>query len=118
MKTANKRYTFRRILEESKDGKYELVITKSITRLARNTGIVLDATRLLKERGIGVYFELQGINTLGQGSELLMTLFAAFGQAESEANRIGTRMAIQRKVRDQKPIQQIQPFLLLRCFHP
>lgn len=99
---------FRRMLEESKGGKYELVITKSITRFARNTGIVLDATRFLKERGIGVYFELQGINTMGQGGELLMTLFAAFGQAESEANRIGTRMAIQRKAREQKPIQQIQ----------
>lgn len=99
---------FQKMLEESRDGKFELVITKSITRFARNTGIVLDATRLLKERGIGVYFELQGINTLGEGGELLMTLFAAFGQAESEANRLGTRMAIQRKVQAQEPIQQIQ----------
>lgn len=99
---------FQRMLEESKDGKFDLVITKSITRFARNTGIILDATRLLKQRHIGVYFELQGINTLGQGGELLMTLFAAFGQAESEANRLGTKMAIKRKVDLQEPIQQIQ----------
>ena len=99
---------FQKMLEDSKEGKFELVITKSITRFARNTGIVLDATRLLKSRGIGVYFELQQINTLGEGGELLMTLFAAFGQAESEANRLGTKMAIQRKVEEQKPIHQIQ----------
>ena len=99
---------FQRMLEESKEGKFELVITKSITRFARNTGTVLDATRLLRSRGIGVYFELQQINTLGEGGELLMTLFAAFGQAESEANRLGSKMTIKRKTERQEPIQQIQ----------
>ncbi|MCH4013793.1 MAG: recombinase family protein [Solobacterium sp.] len=99
---------FQRMLEESKDGKFELVITKSITRFARNTATVLDATRLLKSRGIGVFFELQQINTLGEGGELLMTLFAAFGQAESESNRLGTKMTIKRKVEKQEAIQQIQ----------
>lgn len=103
-----KRPGFQRMLKESEDGKFELVITKSITRFARNTGTVLKATRLLKKRGIGVYFELQRINTLGEGGELLMTLLAAFGQAESEANRLGTLMTIKRKADQQEPIQQIQ----------
>ena len=78
---------FQRMMEDAKAGRFEMIITKAITRFARNTRTVLESTRLLKELGIGVYFELQGINTLSQEGELLMTLFAAYGQAESEGAR-------------------------------
>ena len=88
---------FQRMMEDAETGKFRMVITKAITRFARNTQTVLDATRHLKELEIGVYFELQGINTLSQEGELLMTLFAAFGQAESEGARMHTLMALKRK---------------------
>lgn len=102
---------FQRMLEDGRRGLYDLIITKSITRLARNTGIVLDAVRELRNLGIGIFFELQNINTLSEGGELLMTLYAAFGQAESEANRVGTKMTIQRKINDGVPIKQLQRIL-------
>lgn len=89
---------FQKMMKDARAGRFRLLITKSITRFARNTDTVLRSTRELKGLGIGVYFELQGINTLSQAGELLMTLYASFGQAESEENRAGTKMAIQRKL--------------------
>jgi site-specific DNA recombinase len=103
-----KRPGFQKMMEDSRQGKFELVITKSITRFARNTATVLNATRELKSHGIGVYFELQKINTLGEGGELLMTLYAAFGQAESQAGCVSTRMAIQRKLEKGESLSQVQ----------
>ena len=99
---------FQRMIADAETGRFHLIITKAITRFARNTRTVLESTRRLKELGIGVYFELQGINTLSQEGELLMTLFAAFGQAESEGARLHTLMALKRKYDEGKPPRQIQ----------
>lgn len=85
---------FQRMMDDAEAGRFRQVITKAITRFARNTRTVLESTRRLKELGIGVYFELQGIDTLSQEGELLLTLFAAFGQAESEGARRHTLMAL------------------------
>ena len=99
---------FQKMMEDSREGKFQMIITKSITRFARNTATVLNATRELKKRGIGVFFELQNIHTLSESGELLMTLYAAFGQAESEENRTGTKMAIQRKIEKGEPVTCLQ----------
>ena len=88
---------FQRMMQDAEKGKFSLIITKAITRFGRNTKIVLESTRHLKELGIGVFFELQGINTLSQEGELLLTLFAAYGQAESEGARMHTLMSIKRR---------------------
>lgn len=88
---------FQRMMDDAEKGRFNLVITKAITRFARNTNTVLTATRRLKELGIGVFFELQGINTLSQEGEMLMTILAAFGQAESEGARQHTLMALKQK---------------------
>ena len=76
---------FCKMLEDARKGCFRQIITKSITRFARNTDTVLKTTRQLKELGIDIYFELQKIHTLSQEGELLLTLFAAFAQAESGA---------------------------------
>lgn len=99
---------FQKMMEDAEAGKFNLIITKAITRFARNTQTVLDSTRKLKELGIGVYFELQGINTLSQEGELLMTLFAAFGQAESEGARRHTLMALKRKYDKGEPPRRLE----------
>ena len=99
---------FQRMMDDAENGKFRQVITKAITRFARNTRTVLESTRHLKEMGIGVYFELQGIDTLSQEGELLMTLFAAFGQAESEGARKHTLMALKRKFDEGRPSRQLQ----------
>jgi len=99
---------FQRMMDDAETGKFEMIITKAITRFARNTQTVLSSTRRLKELGIGCYFELQGINTLSQEGELLMTLFAAYGQAESEGARMHTLMALKRKYEAGEPTRQLQ----------
>ena len=99
---------FQRMMADAEAGRFKLIITKAITRFARNTRTVLESTRRLKELGIGVYFELQGINTLSQEGELLMTLFAAFGQAESEGARMHTLMSLKRRYDEGRPPRQIQ----------
>lgn len=99
---------FQKMMEDAERGRFKQVITKAITRFARNTRTVLESTRHLKELGIGVFFELQGIDTMSQEGELLMTLYAAFGQAESEGARMHTLMTLRRKYEEGKPPRQLQ----------
>ena len=68
-----------------KRGHIDLIITKSLSRFARNTVDCLETVRLLKANGVGVYFEKENINTLTESSEFLITLFSGFAQAESES---------------------------------
>lgn len=68
-----------------KRGHIDLIITKSLSRFARNTVDCLETARLLKANGIGVYFEKENINTLTESSEFLITLFSGFAPAESES---------------------------------
>ena len=98
---------FCKMLEDAQKGCFRQIITKSITRFARNTDTVLKTTRQLKELGIDIYFELQKIHTLSQEGELLLTLFAAFAQAESENARWLTKAAIQQKYRRGHPMRQL-----------
>ncbi len=81
--TATKRPEFQRMIKDAKDGKIDLIIAKSISRFARNTLDTLQYTRLLKDIGVGVYFEKERVDTESAISELLLTVFAAFAQEES-----------------------------------
>ncbi|MEA4922811.1 MAG: recombinase family protein, partial [Eubacteriaceae bacterium] len=103
-----KRPGFQRMMEDARNGKMDMIITKSITRFARNTDTVLKATRELKEHGIGVLFELQGIETTTSEGELLLTIYAAFGQAESESARIGAKMVFQKRCQKGDPRQGLE----------
>ena len=62
-----------------------MILTKSLSRFARNTVDCLEVVRALKAQGIGVIFEKENINTLTESSEFLITLFSGFAQAESES---------------------------------
>lgn len=76
---------FQRMIADCKAGKIDLIITKSISRFARNTTTVLKYTRELKEIGVGVLFEENNINTLSSEGELMMTVLASFAQEESRS---------------------------------
>ena len=93
-----KRKEFNRMITACKRGSIDLILTKSLSRFARNTVDCLETVRMLKARGIGVIFEKENINTLTESSEFLITLFSGFAQAESEslsANiQLGIRMAM------------------------
>ena len=103
-----KRPGFQRMMKDARNRKMDLIITKSISRFARNTTTVLEATREFKSLGIGVFFELQGINTLSSEGELLMTIYAAFAQAESESIHEGAKMVYRHKYEAGIPVQYLE----------
>ena len=82
---ASKRVQFQRMIEDAKAGKIDYIIAKSTSRFARNTVDTLSYTRMLKEMGVGVYFEEQKIDTANIASEMLLTIHAAFAQEESHS---------------------------------
>jgi len=80
-----KRVEFKRMIAACKRGRIDLILTKSLSRFARNTVDSLETVRMLRANGIGVIFEKENINTLTESSEFLLTLFSGFAQAESES---------------------------------
>ena len=89
---AKKRPGFMKMIDDCRKGKIDLIITKSISRFSRNNLDCLLYVRELKERGIPVVFEKEGINTMQLSSELLITLFSALSQAESESISMNVKM--------------------------
>lgn len=92
---AKKRDEFRRMIHDCHEGKIDMVITKSISRFARNTVDCLNYTRALKNKNIGVYFEKENINTLDAKGEVLMTIMASLAQQESESLSANVRLGLQ-----------------------
>lgn len=80
-----KRNGFNRMVADALDGKIDLIITKSVSRFARNTVDTLVTIRSLKEKGVEVYFEEQNIYTLDSKGELLITIMASIAQEESRS---------------------------------
>ena len=80
-----RREQFNQMIEDCKDGKIDLVITKSISRFARNTQDCLNYSRMLKDLGIGIIFEKENVNTLEAAGELLFTILASLAQDESRS---------------------------------
>lgn len=105
------RPAFQEMMKDVRDGKIDLILTKSVSRFARNTVTFLKAVRELKELGVGIFFELQNINTLDESGELLMTILSAFAQAESDNYSELSKMGIRRKFEKGEPIQHLE-----RCY--
>lgn len=79
------RLQFQRMMEKARAGEIDLIITKSISRFARNTVTVLKFARELKEQGVGIFFEEQNINTLPGDGEMMIAVLASFAQEESRS---------------------------------
>ena len=82
---AKKRPEFLKMIRMCRQQKIDLIITKSISRFARNTVDCLEYVRQLKDLGIGVIFEKENLNTLTMTSEFMIALYGSFAQAESES---------------------------------
>lgn len=82
---AEKRPDFQRLIKDCLAGKIDIIVTKSVSRFARNALECLDFVRMLKSHGVGVIFEEQNINTLTTESELYLIIYAGFAQSESES---------------------------------
>ncbi len=80
-----KRGEFRRMLADCEEGKIDIILTKSISRFARNTVDLLETVRHLKSLGIEVRFEKEHINSLSEDGELMLSLLASFAQEESRS---------------------------------
>ena len=80
-----KRDSFNKMIEDALAGKIDLIITKSISRFARNTLDTISITRQLKDKGVEVYFEKENLWTLDSKSELILTIMASIAQEESRS---------------------------------
>ena len=89
MSTA-KRENFHRMIDDAKSGRFDLVITKEITRFARNTLDSIKYTRELLSCGVGVFFQNDNINTLDEDSELRLTIMS--GIAQDELRKLSSRI--------------------------
>ncbi|TCL54097.1 DNA invertase Pin-like site-specific DNA recombinase [Kineothrix alysoides] len=83
--SVKKRAEFLKMIRLCRKGKIDMILTKSISRFARNTVDCLEFVRELKELGIAVIFETENINTLTTDTEVFITMLAGFAQAQSES---------------------------------
>lgn len=92
-----KRDDFNAMIEDCLAGKIDMVITKSVSRFARNTVDCLQNIRKLKEKNIAIFFEKEGVNTLEGSGELLITILSSQAQEESRNLSENTRWGLVRR---------------------
>ena len=102
---------FNRMIADAPSGKIDLIITKSVSRFARNTVDTLSYTRELRSMGIPVIFEEQNINSIYPESEFLIALHAAFAQSESESISANVRWGKRQSIKDGKVTFQYKTLL-------
>ena len=100
--TTKRRENFNRMIEDAAENKFDLVITKEISRFARNTLDSIQFTRQLLGYGVGVFFQNDNINTLDEDSELRLSIMSSIAQDElrklSSRVKFGHQQAIKDKV--------------------
>jgi len=101
--TKDTRPEFQRLLADCRAGKIQMVITKSISRFARNTVILLETARELKSLGIDIFFEEQRIHTLSAEGELMLTILAGYAQEESRSVSENIKWRIRKDFKEGKP---------------
>ena len=106
----NQREAFNRMIADALEGKIDFIITKSLSRFARNTVDTLNTIRKLKLSGIGVYFEKEDINTLDSKGEFLITLMSSLAEEESRSISENVKWGLRKRFADGKytlPYKQI-----------
>lgn len=106
-----RREKFNNMIEDCKSGKIDMIITKSISRFARNTLDTLNYVRTLKELGIGVVFEKENIDTLDSKGEVLLTILSSLAQDESRSISENSTWEIRRRFEQGKVIVNHNKFL-------
>lgn len=94
---------FQRMLEDCRAGKIDLVITKSVTRFARNTVILLETIRELKRLDIDCYFEKENMHSISSDGELFLTLLAMYAEEEARSASENQKWRIQKLYDQGKP---------------
>lgn len=106
-----KRDDFNRMIADCRAGKIDLIITKSISRFARNTLDCLNYVRELKDLGIGIIFEKENINTLDAKGEVLLTILSSLAQDESRSISENSTWGIRRRFEQGKHKMSTKRFL-------
>ena len=101
--TKDNRENFQRLLADCRAGKVDMVITKSISRFARNTVTLLETVRELKNMGVDVFFEEQNIHSLSADGELMLTILASYAQEESLSASENQKWRIRRNFENGMP---------------
>ena len=96
------RENFNRMIEDCEAGKIDMIITKSISRFARNVVDCISTVRKLKDRNppISVYFEKERVDSLDEKMEVFLTMMASFAQEESRSISTNIRWAIQNRMKE------------------
>ena len=97
------RENFQRMLADCRAGKIDMIVTKSISRLARNTVTLLETVRELKDLGVDVYFEEQNIHSLSADGELMLTILASYAQEESLSASENQKWRVKQKFSNGQP---------------
>src|SRR5699024_12546982 len=90
---------FNKMIEDSMNGKIDMIITKSISRFARNTLDCLKYIRQLKDKEIPVFLEKENINTMDAKGEIMLTIMASIAQQESQYLSQNVKLSIQYRYR-------------------
>lgn len=106
-----KREQFNKMIEDCLEGKIDMIITKSISRFARNTLDCLNYVRKLKELGVGVFFEKENIDTLDSKGEVLLTILSSLAQDESRSISENSTWGIRRRFEQGKVTVNHKKFL-------
>ena len=94
-----KRTEFKKMIDDALKGKIDIILAKSISRFARNTLDTLKYVRLLREHHVDIHFEKENIKTLDMDSEMFLTFYSAFAQAESESISQNIKLGIKAKMK-------------------
>ena len=106
-----KRAGFNRMIDDALAGKIDLIVTKSVSRFARNTVDTLTTVRKLKEKGVEVYFEKENIYTLDTKGELLITIMSSLAQEESRSISENVTWGMRKRFSDGKVSMPYKRFL-------
>lgn len=101
------RIGFNEMIADAMSGKIDLIVTKSVSRFARNTVDSLVTIRKLKEKGVEVYFEKENIYTFDGKGELLLTIMSSLAQEESRSISENVTWGQRKRFKGQPPIQAI-----------
>ncbi len=107
---AQNRTEFQRMIKMCEQHQIDLIVTKSVSRFARNAKESLEYVRKLKLLGVGVQFEKEGIYTLALGDEMLLNTFSAIAQEESKAISQNQRLSIVKRMQSGEYVDSNAPY--------
>lgn len=109
--STKKRDGFKRMVADALDGKIDLIITKSVSRFARNTVDTLTNVRKLKDKGVEIYFEKENIYTFDSKGELMLTILSSLAQEESRSLSLNVTWGQRKRMADGKVSLPYKRFL-------